>query len=280
MNKEKTQNQLDFIKVKKEELQQFKENFKIYAENLFSNFKNESFNPILEQIKTDANYKFNDYIINPKMKLKESNDDVNTALSNLQKEIEEIIRKSNESLKTKSENLETKINLETAKIKGIIMENKSKLQELNPKNQVLKDETISIEDIAKPAAIITTSIGLSSGVFAGIALSVGFSECFVGAILAGSSFAGIGAIIGGIGSVAGYGFYRLWKSFNKEDDLINLTKKAKDKFINDYDVFCKNQRQQFDEHKKKVIDDLCNSIEKNILIIENTLNQFGEATIN
>lgn len=280
MKKEQFQDKLYILKAKKEEIQKCKEDFKINVANLFSNFKNESFIPILEKIKEDSIYKFNDYIYQPKMKLKESNDSVNTALSNLKKEIDQIIRTNNDSYKSNYENLKAKINIEIAKIKGLIIEYNSQLQELNPENQILQDQKISIEDIAKPTSIITASIGLTGGLITGIVMSVGFLESFTGAVLVGSSFAGIGAIIGGIGSVAGYGFYRLWKAFNKEDDLIDLTKKAKEKFINDYDIFCKNERKKFDEYKKKVIDEVCNAIEKNIMIMENSMNQFLEGTIN
>ena len=143
------------------------------------------------------------------MKLKESNDNVNEALSNLKKEIDQIINANKESYESKQENLITKINLEAAKIKGFIIENISKIQELSPENKVIKDQKILIEYIAKPSAFIFGSISLSGGILTGIALNVGFMESFAGAILVGSSFAGIGAIIGGIGSVAGFGFYRL-----------------------------------------------------------------------
>lgn len=54
MNKEQLQYKIDIIKAKKEEIQKCKEDFKINVENLFLNFKNESFIPILEKIKTDS----------------------------------------------------------------------------------------------------------------------------------------------------------------------------------------------------------------------------------
>lgn len=280
MSEEQLQYKIDIIKEKKEEIQKCKEDFKINVENLFLNFKNESFIPILEKIKTDANYKFSDYINEPKMKLKESNDNVDTALSNLKNEIDKIIRTNNDSYKSKYDNLNAKINIEIAKIKGLIIEYNSKLKELNLQNQILQDKKISIEDIAKPTSIIVGSIGLTTGVILGIATSVGFAESFVCAVFAGSGFAGIGAIIGGIGSIAGYGIYNLWKSFNKEDDLIDLTKKAKEKFSNDYDNFYRNERQKFDEYQKKVIDEVCYEIDKNIMIMENSMKQILEATTN
>ena len=280
MSEEQLQYKIDIIKEKKEEIQKCKEDFKINVGNLFLNFKNESFIPILEKIKTDANYKFSDYINEPKMKLKESNDNVDTALSNLKNEIDQIIRTNNDSYKSKYENLNAKINIEIAKIKGLIIEYNSKLKELNLKIQVLQDKKISIEDIAKPTSLITGSIGLTGGFILGIVTGVGFCESFVGAVLAGSGFAGIGAIIGGIGSIAGYGFYNLWKSFNKEDDLIDLTKKAKEKFSNDYDNFYRNERQKFDEYQKKVIDEVYYEIDKNIMIMENSMKQILEATTN
>ena len=280
MSEEQLQYKIDIIKEKKEEIQKCKEDFKINVGNLFLNFKNESFIPILEKIKTDANYKFSDYINEPKMKLKESNDNVDTALSNLKNEIDQIIRTNNDSYKSKYENLNAKINIEIAKIKGLIIEYNSKLKELNLKIQVLQDKKISIEDIAKPTSLITGSIGLTGGFILGIVTGVGFCESFVGAVLAGSGFAGIGAIIGGIGSIAGYGIYNLWKSFNKEDDLIDLTKKAKEKFSNDYDNFYRNERQKFDEYQKKVIDEVCYEIDKNIMIMENSMKQILEATTN
>lgn len=214
------------------------------------------------------------------MKLKESNDNVDTALSNLKNEIDQIIRINNDSYKSKYENLNAKINIEISKIKGLIIEYNSKLKELSLKNQILQDQKISIEDIAKPTSLITASLGLTGGLIFGITIGVGFAESFVCAVMIGSSFAGIGAIIGGIGSVAGYGFYNLWKSFNKENALVDSTKKSKEKFSNDYDNFCRIERQKFDEYQKKVIDEVCYEIDKNIMIMENSVKQFLEVTTN
>ena len=276
MSQEETQTKKDAIVTKIEKLKKNKEDFKINVEKLFSEFKIESFNPLLDQLKVDINYKFNDYISNAEGKLSKSNDDVNTALSNLQKEIEEIVKESLESYKSLSEKLKSKIELETAKIKGVFIEINSKLREFNLENQITKEKELSLKTLSESLAIGFAGIGGVAGIVFGVGVNIGFVECLTGGFFLGTGFGGIGAIFGGVISLAGFGIHKLWKNFHKKEDLIELTQKAQTQFLSKYEEFLLKTRKKFDEDKKKIIDGICNSIENYILKLENKINDLED----
>ena len=278
MSQEETQTKKDAIFTKIEKLKKNKEDFKINVEKLFSDFKIESFNPLFEQLKVDINYKFDDYINNAEGKLSKSNDDVNTALSNLQKEIEEIVKEGLESYKSLSEKLKSKIELETTKIKGVIIEINSKLREFYFENKITKEKDLSFKTLSESLAISLASIGGVAGIVCGIGIGVGVSlaQCLAGGFYLGTSFGGIGAIFGGLVSLAGYGIHKLWKSFHKKEDLIELTQKAQTQFLSDYEEFLSKTRKKFDEDKKKIIDDICNSVDQYIVRLENKITDLDD----
>ena len=60
MSKETYQNKLDEIIARKDELQKGKETFIANINKLFSDFKNDSFNPYYEQLKQNINSIFDD----------------------------------------------------------------------------------------------------------------------------------------------------------------------------------------------------------------------------
>lgn len=276
MSQEEIQTKKGTIITKIEKLKKNKEDFKTNVEKLFSDFKVESFNPLFEQLKVDINYKFNDYINNAEGKLSKSNDDVNTALSNLQTEIEAIVKEGLESYKSQSEKLKSKIDLETAKIKGIIIEINSRLREFNFENQIPKDKDFSLKKLSEPLAIGFASVAGVTGIIVGVVTSVGFAESLVGGLFVGTSFGGIGAIAGGLISLAGFGIHKLWKNFHKKEDLIELTQKAQTQFLSKYEEFLSNTRKKFNEDKKKIIDDTCNSVENYILRLESKIDDLDE----
>ena len=276
MSQEETQTKKDAIFTKIEKLKKNKEDFKINVEKLFSDFKIESFNPLFEQLKVDINYKFNDYINNAEGKLSKSNDDVNTALSNLQKEIEEIVKEGLESYKSLSQKLKSKIDLETAKIKGVIFEINSKLREFYFENKITKEKELSLKTLSESLAISLASIGGVAGIVFGIGFGVSLAECLAGGFFLGTSFGGIGAIFGGLVSLAGYGIHKLWKIFHKKEDLIELTQKAQAQFLSKYEEFLSKTRKKFDEDKKKIIDDICNSVDQYIVRLENKITDLDD----
>jgi hypothetical protein len=276
MSQEETQTKKDAIITKIEKLKKNKEDFKINVEKLFSDFKVESFNPLFDQLKVDINYKFNDYINNAEGKLSKSNDDVNTALSNLQKEIESIVKEGMESYKSLSEKLKSKIDLETAKIKGVIIEINSKLREFDFENQVDKGKELSLKKLSEPLAIGLGSIGGVTGIAIGIGIGYGLAESITAGFFFGTGFGVLGALAGGVLGLAGFGIQKLWKNFHKKEDLIELTQKAQAQFLSKYEEFLSNTRKKFDEDKKRIIDDICNSVEHYILRLETNINDLDD----
>ena len=108
MTKVDLESKVENLIAKKEELLKNKEIFKVNIERIFSDFKNNSFIPYFDQLKSKINEIFNDYIINAEAKLKKSNEDVETTLNNLKDEIDQTTKNSENSLKVKYEDLKTK----------------------------------------------------------------------------------------------------------------------------------------------------------------------------
>ena len=112
MTKVDLENKVENLMAKKEELLNNKEIFKVNMDKIFSDFKNTSFIPYFEKLRSDVNNKFNDYIVNAETKLKKYDESVKNTLNGLKNEIEEITKNSENSLKVKYEDLKRKINLE------------------------------------------------------------------------------------------------------------------------------------------------------------------------
>ena len=274
MDKETLQYKLDDIYARKDELKKYKETFKENIEKLFSDFKKDSFTPFYEQLKQNIIFIFDDYKNNAKIKIKESNDEVNATLNKMKEEIDKKIKESDESYKLKQENLKTQINLQKEKIGGILIENNLFLREEALKNNNIKDENIDLKEIVGPATITFSTIGLLSGIFFGIAMEIGFTACVEMATVAGFTFGGLGAVAGAFLGIAGFGAHKAWKYFHKKEDFINLTEKAKNRFMSEYEQFYLNAKNLLDEDKKKIIDSFCNSIEIYISKMDNILNEF------
>jgi hypothetical protein len=189
-------------------------------------------------------------------------------------EIDKKIKESDESYKLKQENLKTQINLQKEKIGGILIENNLFLRGEALKNNNIKDENIDLKEIVGPATITFSTIGLLSGIFFGIAMEIGFTACVEMATVVGFTFGGLGAVAGAFLGIAGFGAHKAWKYFHKKEDFINLTEKAKNRFMSEYEQFYLNAKNLLDEDKKKIIDSFCNSIEIYISKMDNILNEF------
>ena len=83
MNKETFQYKLDDIYARKDELKKYKETFKENIEKIFSDFKKDSFTPFYEQLKQNIIFIFDDNKNNAETKIKESDDEVNSALKKM-----------------------------------------------------------------------------------------------------------------------------------------------------------------------------------------------------
>ena len=273
MNKETNQYKIDDIIARKDELKNSKETFKTNIEKIFSEFKNDSFNPYYEQLKQNIIFIFDDYKINAETKIKNSKDEVNEALLKMKEEIDKKIKEADESYKLKQENLKTQINIQKEKIGDVLIENNLFLRGAELENHTVKNKEMEIKEIVAPTTITVLSLGFISGIILGIVEGVGFAACMGAATVAGFTLGGIGAIGGAVVGLVGFGAHKAWKYYHKKEDLIESTEKAKNQFLIEYDKFGLNAKNLLDEDKNKIIQNFCNSIDHHILKLDGILNE-------
>lgn len=273
MNKETNQYKIDDIIARKDELKNSKETFKTNIEKIFSDFKNDSFNPYYEQLKQNIIFIFDDYKINAETKIKNSKDEVNEALLKMKEEIDKKIKEADESYKLKQENLKTQINIQKEKIGDVLIENNLFLRGAELENHTVKNKEMEIKEIVAPTTITVLSLGFISGIILGIVEGVGFAACMGAATVAGFTLGGIGAIGGAVVGLVGFGAHKAWKYYHKKEDLIESTEKAKNQFLIEYDKYGLNAKNLLDEDKNKIIQSFCNSIDHHILKLEHILNE-------
>ena len=273
MNKETNQYKIDDIIARKDELKNSKETFKTNIEKIFSDFKNDSFNPYYEQLKQNIIFIFDDYKINAETKIKNSKDEVNEALLKMKEEIDKKIKEADESYKLKQENLKTQINIQKEKIGDVLIENNLFLRGAELENHTIKNKEMEIKEIVAPTTITVLSLGFISGIIFGIIEGVGFAACMGAATVAGFTLGGIGAIGGAVVGLVGFGAHKAWKYYHKKEDLIESTEKAKNQFLIEYDKFGLEAKNLLDEDKNKIIQSFCNSIDHHILKLEHILNE-------
>ena len=273
MNKETNQYKIDDIIARKDELKNSKETFKTNIEKIFSDFKNDSFNPYYEQLKQNIIFIFDDYKINAETKIKNSKDEVNEALLKMKEEIDKKIKEADESYKLKQENLKTQINIQKEKIGDVLIENNLFLRGAELENHTIKNKEMEIKEIVAPTTITVLSLGFISGIILGIVEGVGFAACMGAATVAGFTLGGIGAIGGAVVGLVGFGAHKAWKYYHKKEDLIESTEKAKNQFLIEYDKFGLNAKNLLDEDKNKIIQSFCNSIDHHILKLDGILNE-------
>ena len=271
MTKVDLENKVENLMAKKEELLNNKEIFKVNMDKIFSDFKNTSFIPYFENIRSEVNNKFNDYIVNAETKLKKYDESVKNTLNSLKNEIEEITKNSENSLKVKYEDLKTKINLEKEKIQGLMIINNDIFREFKLINTDIKNNDLQINDITKPLVGVFASIAAMSGIFLGIIEGVGFAECMAISMGAGCTLGGIGALAGGLIGLIGFGAHKLYKEFNKKEEVMEKCQKAQKEFMNQFESYYSQAKNTFEEDKKKIVDNICNGIDNYIIKMENSL---------
>ena len=276
MTKVDLENKVENLMAKKEELLNNKEIFKVNMDKIFSDFKNISFIPYFENIRSEVNNKFNDYIVNAETKLKKYDESVKSTLNGLINEIKEITKNSENSLKVKYEDLKTKINLEKEKIQGLMIINNDIFREFKLINTDIKNNDLQINDITKPMVATLASIATISGIIFGIIEGVGFAECMAISMTAGCTFGGIGALAGGLIGLIGFGAHKLYKEFNKKEEVMEKCKKAQKEFMNQFESYYSQAKNTFEEDKKKIVDNICNGIDNYIIKMENALNEINK----
>ena len=276
MTKVDLENKVENLMAKKEELLNNKEIFKVNMDKIFSDFKNTSFIPYFEKIRSEVNNKFNDYIVNAETKLKKYDESVKNTLNGLKNEIEEITKNSENSLKVKYEDLKTKINLEKEKIQGLMIINNDIFREFKLINTDIKNNDLQINDITKPIVGVFASIAAMSGIFLGIIEGVGIAQCMTLSMTAGCTFGGIGALAGGLIGLIGFGAHKLYKEFNKKEEVMEKCQKAQKEFMNQFESYYSQAKNTFEEDKKKIVDNICNGIDNYIIKMENALNEINK----
>ena len=276
MTKVDLENKVENLMAKKEELLNNKEIFKVNMDKIFSDFKNISFIPYFEKLRSDVNNKFNDYIVNAETKLKKYDESVKNTLNGLKNEIEEITKNSENSLKVKYEDLKTKINLEKEKIQGLMIINNDIFREFKLINTDIKNNDLQINDITKPMVSALAGIATISGIIFGIIEGVGFAECMAISMTAGCTFGGIGALAGGLIGLIGFGAHKLYKEFNKKEEVMEKCQKAQKEFMNQFESYYSQAKNTFEEDKKKIVDNICNGIDNYIIKMENALNEINK----
>ena len=276
MTKVDLENKVENLMAKKEELLNNKEIFKVNMDKIFSDFKNTSFIPYFEKIRSEVNNKFNDYIVNAETKLKKYDESVKNTLNGLKNEIEEITKNSENSLKVKYEDLKTKINLEKEKIQGLMIINNDIFREFKLINTDIKNNDLQINDITKPMVGALASIATITGIIFGIIEGVGFAECMALSMTAGCTFGGIGALAGGLIGLIGFGAHKLYKEFNKKEEVMEKCQKAQKEFMNQFESYYSQAKNTFEEDKKKIVDNICNGIDNYIIKMENALNEINK----
>ena len=276
MTKVDLENKVENLMAKKEELLNNKEIFKVNMDKIFSDFKNISFIPYFENIRSEVNNKFNDYIVNAETKLKKYDESVKNTLNGLKNEIEEITKNSENSLKVKYEDLKTKINLEKEKIQGLMIINNDIFREFKLINTDIKNNDLQINDITKPMVSALAGIATISGIIFGIIEGVGFAECMAISMTAGCTFGGIGALAGGLIGLIGFGAHKLYKEFNKKEEVMEKCQKAQKEFMNQFESYYSQAKNTFEEDKKKIVDNICNGIDNYIIKMENALNEINK----
>jgi len=276
MTKVDLENKVENLMAKKEELLNNKEIFKVNMDKIFSDFKNISFIPYFENIRSEVNNKFNDYIVNAETKLKKYDESVKNTLNGLINEIEEITKNSENSLKVKYEDLKTKINLEKEKIQGLMIINNDIFREFKLINTDIKNNDLQINDITKPMVSALAGIATISGIIFGIIEGVGFAECMAISMTAGCTFGGIGALAGGLIGLIGFGAHKLYKEFNKKEEVMEKCQKAQKEFMNQFESYYSQAKNTFEEDKKKIVDNICNGIDNYIIKMETALNEINK----
>lgn len=276
MTKVDLENKVENLMAKKEELLNNKEIFKVNMDKIFSDFKNISFIPYFEKIRSEVYNKFTDYIVNAETKLKKYDESVKNTLNGLKNEIEEITKNSENSLKVKYEDLKTKINLEKEKIQGLMILNNDILREFKLINTDIKNNDLQINDVTKPMVGALASIATITGIIFGIIEGVGFAECLALSMTAGCTFGGIGALAGGLIGLIGFGAHKLYKEFNKKEEVMEKCKKAQKEFMIQFESYYSQAKNTFEEDKKKIVDNICNSIDNYIIKMETALNEINK----
>ena len=234
--------------------------FQAEIDQLSKFFYKKEFLPIINQLKTECNDIFSNYILHPKTKLRNNDDEVNLAIQSLKNQIEVIKNKHSKNIEIKLENLKAKIIVIINKVNKLIYDTEAQLANFRVINDIKGERVLELDDIAG-------SLMLGVG---GYLVGLGV-EGVAGGAAAGAIFGAAGLGIGLIAGLIGFGIYKIYKAVNKDDDLVELVKKGEKKFFSDIDDYCSKFKINLDSYKNKVKTELNNYIEKYVFELKKSL---------
>ena len=266
-------NQKQILVKKMESFLNLKDYCRTGTEKLFNEFIAD-FNLIINQLKENARNKYDDYISHPKTKLRNNNDEVNDALKSLENELKEIIKRDTKNIEVKFQNLRAKITVIVHKINEYLFETKAQFKKVYLSGNVEEDKMLRLDDLAEPLAIGLGIAGGSIGAIIGIGIAQGVAEGIGGGLLLGGAFGFISAGIGVIIGLVGFGIYNLYKATHKEEDLVELAKKSKNKFFENIGNYVNKVETQLEKYKEEVINELIVYIEKQVSKFQLAMDEF------
>ena len=161
-------------------------------------------------------------------------------------------------------------------LKPLMILNNDILREFKLINTDIKNNDLQINDVTKPMVGALASIATITGIIFGIIEGVGFAECMALSMTAGCTFGGIGALAGGLIGLIGFGAHKLYKEFNKKEEVMEKCKKAQKEFMIQFESYYSQAKNTFEEDKKKIVDNICNSIDNYIIKMETALNEINK----
>ena len=247
-----------------------KYSFQAEIDQSSKDFYEKEFLPIINQLKTECNDIFSDYILHPKTKLRNNDDEVNLAIQSLKNQIEVIKNKHSKNIEIKLENLKAKIIVIINKVNKLIYDTEAQLANFRVINDIKGERVLELDDIAGPLML---GVG---GYLGGIGFLVGLGvEGVAGGAAAGAIFGAAGLGIGLIAGLIGFGIYKIYKVVNKDDDLVELVQKGEKKFFSDIDDYCSKFKINLDSYKNKVKTELNNYIEKYVFELKKSLDSLN-----
>ena len=131
-------------------------------------FYEKEFLPIINQLKTECNDIFSDYILHPKTKLRNNDDEVNLAIQSLKNQIEVIKNKHSKNIEIKLENLKAKIIVIINKVNKLIYDTEAQLANFRVINDIKGERVLELDDIAGPLMLRCWRLFRWDWIFSGI----------------------------------------------------------------------------------------------------------------
>ena len=252
-----------------------KENSRTRLEELFNEF-NTDFELNINQLKENARKKFDDYISHPKTKLRNNNDEVNDALKSLEKELKEILKVNTSNIEVKLQNLRAMITVTVNYVNKNLYETKAQFEKVYLTGNVEGDKKLQFDDLAEPLVIGFGIYGGGLGAILGIGIAQGIGESIGAGLFLGEAlgFAGVG--IGLIIGLVGFGIYNLYKATHKEEDLVELATKGKNKFFQNINNYYYKVKAELDKYKEEVITELIDYIEKQVAKFQTAMDEMDK----